>query len=1201
MEKQLVPSKDRQISQGDLADDNFLDYELKAIIPVKLNKWGNALFILLSIMSAGIVALGFHWCSLVWKSMRYDEVPVDQAESLICITEFGEEQVVDIIRLKDEADQDMLVIEFRLLKFSWDSTQKRWIMIRNYFKASNEQIRTSKVGLNTQYLTLLRRFYSTNTTKVELDSIWSLFVGQVLTTFNLYQFFACIVWIFRDYGYYSLLIFVCVVSTMAYTIYVIRREQIKMNSMADSSTVRVHRKDTSGPSIVTINSTELVPGDVFEVNPNQKLPCDAVVAEGQLLIDESALTGESVPMHKTQVPNNAALFSEKEKAHILYSGTLCLTSESAEHPNDPALAVVLQTGFNTTKGLLIRSIKFNEPGLYRFERDGNFFLLYLIIISCCFIAIYYIIIYTTLENPVFAEIWLPSIDIMLTMVPPGLSLCLTLGVQYAQGRLNMQKVSAVKGRLINAAGRMKVCFFDKTGTLTITQVKLSATGVYLADVNSNREVCTLVTPENSTYVVGSKQSTRDRELANLIHNFAADHTLVKSKEGQILGDPLEEELMNFAGSTVSEEIQPHQAHEDLPQPTDEKQPSNPKQGMKTYNINRGTTSNKIRLLDVFGFKAELQRMSVIAQDDSTKEICGYLKGAPEKIVSLSTKESLPTGVEKQMNDFAKKGFRVIAFATASIPASISQDSYNRELSEKNARFQGFALFENNLKEMTKPTLQKLKNADFRTGMITGDNINTAISVAKSCGLIDVERESIMICTYKAGDSKLTAHMIDEFGDPHNEIDLDNKEKFSTKPPIGAMGSNDFARIVEQFKLELTKPVDITQKPLMQIAQNVRVFARMNPEQKAMIVKIMKAYYKEYEYTVGFCGDGANDCIALKHADIGVSLSKTEASLSAPFVSQIEDISCIECISYLGKSALTTNFDCFRYFCLYSIIQTLGLIILFSQQTEYSVGMYLTMDIPIALNLANSIGLLTPFSYLTVQLPYFTLMNFKFLLSVFLNACYAAAFMAFGVFYLVKKDPSFESAVARAESTLDSVLPTYESTIISMLAIQGTWHIAISFSMAGDFKDRFYKSYYMGISIALYILWCFYLLFNDGLPWGSFNEYFMTGYNFVYFQDKVRWYLLLEMLIFGIFSWITEAIIIWALPKYDSTFKAIEQEEKKRTANCVTSSGSAAPAPSVAYQATPTPPIIAPGSPAPPVVLRNGHTAAGPAAAQQGAQ
>ncbi len=85
------------------------------------------------------------------------------------------------------------------------------------------------------------------------------------------------------------------------------------------------------------------------------------------------------------------------------------------------------------------------------------------------------------------------------------------------------------------------------------------------------------------------------------------------------------------------------------------------------------------------------------------------------------------------------------------------------------------------------------------------------------------------------------------------------------------------------------------------------------------MKIFKEYFKEWNYTVGFCGDGANDCIALKHADIGVSLSKSESSLSAPFVSKIEDISCMEQVSIIGKAALTTNYDCFRYFCLYSII------------------------------------------------------------------------------------------------------------------------------------------------------------------------------------------------------------------------------------------------------------------------------------------
>ena len=130
---------------------------------------------------------------------------------------------------------------------------------------------------------------------------------------------------------------------------------------------------------------------------------------------------------------------------------------------------------------------FNNPGQYRFERDGNMFLLYLIAISLCFIALYYILMFTSSSVKPDWSIVLPSIDVMLTMVPPGLTLCLTIGVQYAQSRLKKKQITALKGRLINASGRMKVVFFDKTGTLTINEVKLD--GVYLSNLQNDSTNC----------------------------------------------------------------------------------------------------------------------------------------------------------------------------------------------------------------------------------------------------------------------------------------------------------------------------------------------------------------------------------------------------------------------------------------------------------------------------------------------------------------------------------------------------------------------------------------------------------------------------------------------------------------------------------------------------------------------------------------
>ena len=68
-----------------------------------------------------------------------------------------------------------------------------------------------------------------------------------------------------------------------------------------------------------------------------------------------------------------------------------------------------------------------------------------------------------------------------------------------------------------------------------------------------------------------------------------------------------------------------------------------------------------------------------------------------------------------------------------------------------------------------------------------------------------------------------------------------------------------------------------------------------------------------------CGDGANDCGALKDADMGISLSDTETSIAASFTSKIQDISCVEKLLREGRASLSTSFECFKYMSLYSTI------------------------------------------------------------------------------------------------------------------------------------------------------------------------------------------------------------------------------------------------------------------------------------------
>lgn len=109
----------------------------------------------------------------------------------------------------------------------------------------------------------------------------------------------------------------------------------------------------------------------------------------------------------------------------------------------------------------------------------------------------------------------------------------------------------------------------------------------------------------------------------------------------------------------------------------------------------------------------------------------------------------------------------------------------------------------------------------------------------------------------------------------------------------------------------------------------KIFARMSPDEKHELVEKLQSI----DYCVGFCGDGANDCGALKAADVGISLSEAEASVAAPFTSRNFDISCCPEVIREGRAALVTSFSCFKYMSLYSAIQFTSVSFLYAKASN----------------------------------------------------------------------------------------------------------------------------------------------------------------------------------------------------------------------------------------------------------------------------
>lgn len=119
-----------------------------------------------------------------------------------------------------------------------------------------------------------------------------------------------------------------------------------------------------------------------------------------------------------------------------------------------------------------------------------------------------------------------------------------------------------------------------------------------------------------------------------------------------------------------------------------------------------------------------------------------------------------------------------------------------------------------------------------------------------------------------------------------------------------------------------------------------VFARMSPEQKQSLVLELQ----DLGYYVAMCGDGANDCGALKAAHTGISLSEAESSVASPFTSKNPTIACVPNIIKEGRCVLVTSIAIFKYMAAYSLVQFASVIILYSIDSNLTDIEFLYIDL-----------------------------------------------------------------------------------------------------------------------------------------------------------------------------------------------------------------------------------------------------------------
>ncbi|XP_044907463.1 probable cation-transporting ATPase 13A5 isoform X2 [Felis catus] len=966
-------------------------------------------------------------------------------------------------------------IQVRKIRYVWDNLEKRFQKV-GLLEDSNSCYdihHTFGRGLTSEEQEVRRLVCGPNAIEVEIQPIWKLLIKQVLNPFYVFQAFTLTLWLSQGYIEYSVAIIILSIISIVLSVYDLRQQSVKLHNLVEDHNkvqVTVMVKDKG---LQKLESHLLVPGDTLILPGKTSLPCDAILIDGSCVVTEGMLTGESIPVTKTPLPyteNTVAWKShslEDYRKHVLFCGTELIQVKPSGQ--GPVRAVVLQTGYNTAKGDLVRSILYPRPLNFKLYNDAFKFIVFLAFLGI--VGFFYALGVYMYHGVSPRDTATMALLLLTVTVPPVLPAALTTGIVYAQKRLKKKKIFCISPQRINMCGQINLVCFDKTGTLTEDGLDLWGT---------------VPTADNCFQEVNSFASGKVLPWGPLCAAMTSCHSLILLN-GTIQGDPLD--LKMFEGTAwIMEDCDADYRTFGMPGSNIIIKPG-PKASWSPVEA--------IAILRQFPFSSSLQRMSVVAQVAGEDHFHVYMKGAPEMLAKFCKSETVPKNFPQELRKYTIQGFRVIAFAHKGLKMKKLSDVENiaREKVESDLTFLGLLIMENRLKKESKSVLKELHEACIRTVMITGDNLQTAITVAKNSEMIPGGSQVILVEAKEPEDlvpASVTWQLVEnqENGPEKNEtcVNIGNSSVLD-----GARGScYHFAMSGKSYQVIFQHFNSLLPKILV----NGTIFARMSPGQKSSLIE----EFQKLNYYVGMCGDGANDCGALKMAHAGISLSEQEASVASPFTSKIANIACVPHLIREGRAALVSSFGVFKYLTMYGIIQLIGTSLLYWQLQLFGNYQYLMQDVAITLMVCLTMSSTHAYPKLAPYRPAGQLLSPPLLLSVFLNTCFTCIVQICAFLY-VKQQPWYCEVYRYSKCFLDnqsnfsmnvslerngtenatlvpgSVL-SFESTTLWPLTTINCITAAFIFSKGKPFRKPIYTNYIFSFLLISALGLTVFILFSD---------------------------------------------------------------------------------------------------------------------------
>lgn len=923
----------------------------------------------------------------------------------------------------DPIVQELRVLNYRYVRFYYHPLHDKFRLSNGWKDPLWTDVRTVREGVDSEEKANRELVFGSNMIDIEQKSIFRLLVDEVFHPFYVFQIASLILWSMDQYYYYAIAIFVMSVVSIATTLVETRATMKRLREISRfECDVRVLRDGFWS----YIGSGELVPGDIYEItDPNlSQFPSDSLLLSGDCIVNESMLTGESVPVSKVPATDEAlrdmnlaaSQVMPEVARHFLFCGTKIIRARRPQDDRNEeavALALVVRTGFDTTKGALVRSMLFPKPSGFSFYRDS---FRYISVMGG--VAVLGFI--TSFINFIRLELaWhlivVRALDLITIVVPPALPATLTIGINFALNRLKSKQIFCISPQRVNVGGKLDIMCFDKTGTLTEDGLDILGVRTVNRAVNRFDEVlsdpATMVPRANAT-ANGSPIQSFDVQRAALF-TMATCHSL-RSVDDALVGDPLDVKMFEFTRWSYEEGQQSSGGDDDEENmglsPSIARPPPEMAFDLKTNNNKSGeAVPLELGVLKLFEFVSQLRRMSVVVRTFGQQSGDIYVKGAPECMRDICRSDSFPADYEEQLAYYTHKGYRVIGCATKHIKKLtwVKAQKMTRADVESDLDFVGFIIFENKLKPTTAAVLEELLQSNIPAVMCTGDNILTAISVARDCNMIN-KTAHCFVPRFVEGNSRDPEAKLQWESIDNPIYQLDEKTLVPLPAPVEGDASLPFnISDLRNYSIAVSGEVfrwvvDFAPEEILhRMLVTGKIYARMSPDEKHELVEKLQSI----DYCAGFCGDGANDCGALKAADVGISLSEAEASVAAPFTSRVFDITCVPEVIREGRAALVTSFSCFKYMSLYSAIQFCSVSFLYASASNLGDFQFLFIDLALILPIAVFMSWAGPFPELCRKRPNADLVSRKVLTPLIGQMCICILIQA-TAFVVVRRQPWF---------------------------------------------------------------------------------------------------------------------------------------------------------------------------------------------------